>query len=205
MLGSSAGGSGEFAWLAVFGVRDDDVENLRTVPVGDRIQLHSLWIERGSIVLDVIEAGPNDAACCPTQVSRKTYVLRGGVLEQLSSEARGALGVSLLAGNEWRLAAMDGESLPTGVQPPLVHFEGKTLSGFAGCNRFTATVTESKPGEIDIAPATVTRMTCPPPRTHLERQFLQRLEAVYRYSYTGGDLVLGWRDATGSGTLRFRK
>jgi heat shock protein HslJ len=138
-------------------------------------------------------------------MSRKTYVLRGGALEQHSSEVRGVLGVNMLAGSEWQLATMDGEPLPAGVERPLVLFEGETLRGFAGCNRFTATVKESKPGEIDIALAAVTKLACPPPRMEFEQQFLRRLVAVYRYSYAVGDLVLSWQGADGRGTLAFRK
>jgi heat shock protein HslJ len=205
MLGSSGGGSGEFAHVAVFGVRDGAVATLGTAPVGDRTQLQSLWLERDAIVMDVIEAGPDDAACCPTQVSRKKFALQDGALKQVSSEVLGVLGVSMLAANEWQLARIDGEPLPGDVEPPLVLFERGTLRGFAGCNRFTATVKESKPGEIDIAPAAATQMACPQPRMELEQRFLQRLDAVNRYSYAGGDLVLDWRDASGSGALVFRK
>jgi len=88
VLGASTGGSGEFVHVAVFGIRDGALANLGTAPVGDRSQLQTLWLERGKILMDVIEAGPNDAACCPTQVARKTYGLEGGTLKQLSSEVR---------------------------------------------------------------------------------------------------------------------
>lgn len=205
MLGSTSGGSGEFAHLAVFGVRSGDVESLGTVLVGDRTQLQSLWLERGRIVMDVIEAGPGDAACCPTQVSRKTFALTNGALEPVSSAVRGVLGVSMLGATEWQLARMDGSPLPDGVEPPLVHFERDALRGFAGCNRFTATVKESKPGEIDITPAVTTKMACPPPRMDLEQQFLKRLDAVTRYAFAGGDLVLSGQSAGDGATLTFRK
>ena len=94
MLSSNAGGSGEFVHVAVFGVRDGALANLGTAAVGDRTKLQSLWLERGKVLMDVIEVGPNDAACCPTQVARKTYGLEGGEFKQLSSEVRGVLAIS---------------------------------------------------------------------------------------------------------------
>ena len=205
MLSSTSGGTGEFVHLAVFGVRDGVLANLGTVPVGDRVKLQSLWLERGKIVMDVIEVGPQDAACCGTQVTRKTFGLEGGALKQLSSEVRGVLALSMLAANEWTLLEIDGQRLPADVDAPLIHFADATLRGFSGCNRFTAPVKETKPGEIDIGPAAGTRKACPPPQMELEQKFLAQLDAVNRYTYLAGQLALGWQDGERSGTLLFRK
>jgi len=205
MVSSSSGGSGEFVYLAAFAVRDGQLVNLGTAPVGDRTKLQSLWLERGTIVMDVIEAGPDDAACCPTQVARKTYALEGGALKQVSSEVRGVLALSMLAANEWLLVEMDGQPLPAGVEPPLIHFERESVRGFAGCNRFTAPVKETKPGEIDIGPAAATKKACPPEQMELEQKFLAQLDAVDRYTYLAGQLGLSWTDGERSGLLRFRK
>jgi heat shock protein HslJ len=205
MLSSNSGGSGEFVWVAVFGTRDGKVANLGTAPVGDRTRLQAMWVERGKVVMDVIEAGPADAACCPTQVARKAYGFEGGTFKQLSSEVRGVLALSMLAANEWTLVEMDGKSLPAGIEPPLVHFENGTVRGFAGCNRFNATVTESKPGEIDVGPATATKKACPPAEMEIEQTFLAELDAVNRYWYLAGQLALGYQDGDRAGVLLFRK
>ena len=138
MLSSNAGGSGEFVSLAVFGMRDGAFANVATVPVGDRVRLQSLWLERGKVIMDVIEPGPNDAACCPTQVSRKTFGYDDGTFKQVSSEVRGMLALSMLSANEWTLVEIDGQPLSADLDPPLIHFEAQRLRGFAGCNRFTA-------------------------------------------------------------------
>lgn len=205
LLSSNAGGSGEFVYLAVFGMRDGAFANLATVPVGDRVRLQSLWIERGKVIMDVIEPGPDDAACCPTQVARKTFGYDGGTFKQASSEVRGMLAVSMLSANEWTLVEIDGQPLPQGVDPPLVHFEGEKLRGFAGCNRFTASVQETKPGEIDIGAAAAEKKACPPPQMELEQKFLTQLEAVNRYGYVAGQLALTWAEGDKAGTLLFRK
>ena len=205
MLSSNSGGSGELVYLAVFGVRDGSFANLATVPVGDRVRLQSLWVERGKVIMDVIESGPNDAACCPTQVARKTFGYDGGAFKQVSSEVRGMLAVSMLGANEWTLVEIDGQPVPPEVDPPLIHFEGQKLRGFAGCNRFTASVTETKPGEIGIGAAAAEKKACPPPQMELEQKFLTQLVAVNRYSYVAGQLALTWADGDKAGTLLFRK
>jgi heat shock protein HslJ len=205
VLSSESGGSGTFVHVAVFGVRDGALANLGTALVGDRTKLQSLWLERGKILMDVVEAGPDDAACCPTQVARKTYAMEGGALKQLSSEVRGMLALSMLAANEWQLVEMDGQPLATGIEAPLIHFEADKVRGFSGCNRFTAPVKETKPGEIDIGPAAGTKMACPQPQMDLEQRFLAQLEAVNRYGYLAGQLALSWQDADQAGVLVFRK
>lgn len=205
LLSSNSGGSGEFVYLAVFGMRDGAFANLATVPVGDRVRLQSLWLERGKVIMDVIEPGPNDAACCPTQVARKTFGYDGGTFKQVSSEVRGMLAVSMLGANEWTLVEIDGRPVPKDVDPPLIHVEAGKMRGFAGCNRFTASVTETKPGEIDIGAAAAEKKACPPPQMELEQKFLAQLVAVNRYSYVAGQLALTWADGDKAGTLLFRK
>ena len=205
VLSSNTGGSGEFVHLAVFGTRDGAVTNLGTAPVGDRTRLQSVWLERGKVLMDVIEAGPEDAACCPTQVARKTYGFEGGQFKQLSSEVRGVLALSMLAANEWQLVEIDGQPLPAGIDPPLIHFERDSVRGFAGCNRFNASITESKPGEVVIGPAAGTKMACPPEKMELEARFLDQLAKVNRYGYVAEQLALTWQDGERIGTLLFRK
>lgn len=205
MLGSSGGAGGEMVHVAVFGMRDGTLANLGTAPVGDRARLQSLWLERGKVVMDVIEIGPEDAACCPTQVARKTYGMEGGTFKQLSSEVRGVLAMSMLGANEWTLVEIDGEPVPAGVEAPLIHFAADKLRGFAGCNRFTAPVSETKPGEIDIGAAAAEKKGCPEPQMALEQKFLTQLDAVSRYGYLAGQLALSWEDGERSGMLLFRK
>jgi len=205
LLSSTTGGSGEMVYVAVFGMRDGALQNLGTAPVGDRTKVQSVWLEKGRIVMDVVEAGPNDPACCPTQVARKTFGMEGGSLKQQSSEVRGVLGISMLAANEWTLVEMDGQPLPAGVEPPLVLFERDTVRGFAGCNRFNATVKETKPGEIEIGLAAGTRKACPQPAMDVEDRFLAELGKVRSYTFLAGQLALTWRDGDSVGTLLLKK
>jgi heat shock protein HslJ len=205
LLGASGGGSGEFVHLAAFAVRDGQLVNLGTSPVGDRVRVQSVWLERGKVVMDVVEAGPADAACCPTQVARKTYALADGTLRQESSEVRGVLAISMLAANEWQLVSMDGQPLPAGVDPPLIHFERDSMRGFAGCNRFNASIKESQPGQVEVGPPAGTKMACPSPAMELEQAFLERIARTRSYTFLAGQLAFAWQDGERSGTLVFGK
>ena len=205
LLSSNSGGSGEFVYVAVLGVRDGKLVNLGTAQVGDRAKVRNVWLEQGRIVMDLVEAGPKDAACCPTQMARKTYAMDGGALKQSKSEALGTVTIGTLATNEWQLAQIDGQPLAAGVKPPVIHFEVSSVRGFAGCNRFTAPVKEITPGEIDIGPAAATKMACPPEQMELEQKFLAQLDKVNRYSFMAGQLALSWQDKSSGGVLLFSK
>ncbi len=205
MLSSNSGGSGEFVYVAAFGVRDGKLENLGTAEVGDRTKLQNLWAQGGKVVMDVVEAGPADPACCATQLARKTYAFEGGALKQTKSDVLGTLTVSTLSANEWQLVSIGGQPLPADTKPPLIHFEREGIRGFAGCNRFTASVKETAPGVIEIGPAAATRMACPGPEMDLEQTFLAGLAKVNGYTFLAGRLALTWSDKDGSGLMLFAK
>jgi len=84
LLTQSSGGSGVNVFLAVFVMRGERVANLSTVLVGDEAQPSALTIGGGMIFLDIMEAGPGDAACCPTRQVRKTYRLGNRGLEPVT-------------------------------------------------------------------------------------------------------------------------
>jgi hypothetical protein len=84
LLTQSSGGTGANLYLAVFVLRGDKAENVSSILVGDRTQPSMLSIGGGMIFLDVVEAGPGDAACCPTQPARKTYRLGRHGLEPVT-------------------------------------------------------------------------------------------------------------------------
>jgi heat shock protein HslJ len=205
MLSSNSGGSGEFVYVAAFGVRDGKLVNLATAEVGDRTKLQNLWLQGGKVIMDVVEAGPKDPACCPTQLARKTYVLEGGALKQSKSEVLGTLTIGALAANEWQLVSIDGQPVPADAKPPVIHFERDSVRGFAGCNRFSAPIKETAPGQIDIGLAAANRMACPGPEMDLEQKFLATLDKVSGYTFLAGRLALTWTGKDGGGILLFSK
>lgn len=205
MLSSNSGGSGELVYVAVFATRDGKLVNLATAMVGDRTKLQNLWLQQGRVVMDVVEAGPKDPACCPTQLARKTYALEGGALKLAKSEVLGTLTTGTLAANEWQLISMDGKPLPEGAKPPVIHFELGDVRGFAGCNRFTAPIKETAPGVIVVGPAAATRMSCPEPAMQVEQAFLRALEETAGYTFLAGRLALTRSGKEGNGTMLFSK
>lgn len=69
LLNLSSGGTGQLLYLAVVARRDGRPVNLATELVGDRIQVRGARISGRSVYLDVVQAGPEDAACCPGEVA----------------------------------------------------------------------------------------------------------------------------------------
>jgi len=153
--------------------------------------------------MDVVEAGPKDPACCPTQLARKTYAMDGGALKQSKSETMGTITIGTLAAIEWMLVSIEGQPVPEGIKPPIVHFEINSVRGSAGCNRFNATVKETAPGELQIGPPAATKMACPPAEMEFEQKFLALFEKASRYTFVAGQLALTGKD--GTGTLIFSK
>lgn len=205
MLSSNSGGSGEFVYVAAFGIRDGKLVNLGTAAVGDRTKLQNLWLQGGKVMMDVVEAGPSDAACCPTQLARKAYAFDGGALKEAKSDVFGTLTVATLTANEWQLVSIGGQPLPADSKAPVIHFEREGIRGFAGCNRFSASVKETAAGVIEVGPPAATRMACPGPEMDLEQQFLAELAKVNGYTFLAGRLALTWSGKDGSGMLLFAK
>ncbi len=84
LLVESSGGSGSFIYIAALARRGGVVENTGTNLVGDRVQIRSIVIDGGEIRLEVIQQGPEDAACCPTQKASRIWVLGGNGLVEKS-------------------------------------------------------------------------------------------------------------------------
>jgi heat shock protein HslJ len=205
LLSTNSGGSGEFVHVAVFGIRDGRAVSLAMAPLGDRVKLHKLWVEQGRIQMDVIEAGPKDPACCPTQLARKSFTFQGGALKQESSDVVGSLSVNLLSATDWVLAEMDGQRLDPAGRPPTLLVQHDNVVGFGGCNRYTGALKETSPGTITVGPLASTRKACPAAEMDLEDKFTSRMNKVTSYTFLAGQLALTWGDKQGGGLLVFSR
>jgi heat shock protein HslJ len=193
MLTESSGGSGTFQYLAVVG-RDGGKlpKNLGTARVGDRVQTIRAWIENGAILMDVVQAGPGDAMCCPTQVTHRTWKLRSGTLEEISTRATGKLSLKILEGTEWVLSRFNWND-PAPAEPEVtLTFSESKAAGAGGCNRYFGGVEESSPGEISFGPLGATMMACSDEAMALERRYHQALEGVTSYSFIAEQLALSY-------------
>lgn len=207
LVWSSTGGSGTFDYLAILD-RDADgaVINRATAPLGDRVKVRSAAIEGGRVVVDVVQAGPEDAACCPGQKMRRTFALEGEAMQETSTEDEGRLSLADLAG-EWKLLRLgNDEAMPEGIEITL-QFQDTTIAGKAACNRYTGSVAPGdSPGSLSLAgPMAMTRMMCPPLLMEWEQRYAAALEGLAQFTFVAGKLVLSWRADDESGTLVFAR
>ena len=73
VIWQSSGGSGTFNYIALAAFEGGKAVNVATAEVGDRVRIQAAAIENGIIRLEVIEHGPDEPACCPTQKATRRY------------------------------------------------------------------------------------------------------------------------------------
>jgi len=66
ILAENSGGSGIFVYVAAMIDQDGVPINQATRLLGDRVQINSLVVENGEIVVNMVTQGPDDPFCCPT-------------------------------------------------------------------------------------------------------------------------------------------
>ncbi len=88
----NGGGSGNFVHLGVMENQAGEAVHVASVLLGDRVDVRDLYIgeaggaEQRTIVVEMIEQGPDDPLCCPTQHVRKRFGFVNGALTLLSQE-----------------------------------------------------------------------------------------------------------------------
>jgi heat shock protein HslJ len=183
----------------------DAVVNLGTTMVGDRVQVKTGFIADGLITLDLIQAGPGEAACCPTQKALAGWRLIDGSLTPTESVITGTLSLEDLQGPEWHLAAIGWDD-PVLEEPGVViRFDGDKVTGTGGCNGYFGTVTSDAPGQLEFSAMGTTMMACPDPVMDLERRYLRALAAGSSYTFVAGRLVIGCETDDGPVALIFRR
>lgn len=101
LLWTSSGGSGTFDYIAVVDRgADGKAVNTGTAPLGDRVKVQSAEVVDGQLVFEVVQAGPNDAMCCPGQRVRRTFALKDSGLTEISSEDLGRVSPTGPEGSE---------------------------------------------------------------------------------------------------------
>lgn len=191
LLAENSGGSGSFGYLAVLAGTSVGSTSLETAPIGDRVQIQSASIQEQELLIQVIEAGPDDAACCPSNKALRRWTLEGARLAEGEAESAGTLSVADLEGLEWHLEEM-GAATDFGEGAPITMvFDTGRVAGHSGCNRYMgAAEAGGMPGEISLGQLAGTMMACPDPLMQLERTYLGALGQVTRFGFKAGRLVL---------------
>jgi len=196
LLAVSTGGSGTFTYLAVVGERNGQAVNIATAPLGDRVAVRDLRIEDRTIVVDVLQAGADDAMCCPGELATRRWRLEGHTLTETppGGETTSRLSLETLGAGTWVLSSWSfDESAPSSPEVTLQLSEGR-LVGSSGCNTYTTSATPGDmPGDVTIGPVAGTRMMCPDAEMDVEGRFLTQLAGVTKYGFMLGQLALTYR------------
>lgn len=206
LLWTSSGGSGTFDYLAAMGRRGDQVVNLATTEIGDRVKIRDARLSEGRIVLNVVQAGPEDAACCPSEKATRTWILQTDRLVEQEPAITGKLSLADLMGPEWVLTHFSwDEPAPEEPEVTLV-FEAERIAGKSGCNNFFGAAEEGGdiPGSISIGQVGATRMMCPEEIMAVEDRFQRQLTGVTQYSFLAGKLALTWQNDGTAGVMLFK-
>jgi len=204
LLASNSGGSGTFGYIAVMTRRGDQIIDLGTAKLGDRVRVRVGRSVGDKLQIDVIQAGPQDAACCPSQKATRTFTLRDAALVEGPVTITGTLSLADLDGTHWILKRFAWNA-PVPPEPKLsLAFDGTRITGSSGCNRFSTEAKEGKlPGEMSVGLIAGTRMACPEQVMALEDRFLETLGAVHHYTFLTGNLILSWTRGDVGGTMIF--
>ena len=115
-------------------------------------------------------------------------------------------GVSTLEGTSWTATGVnngrDAVVSSAATESVTAAFDADgVVSGFAGCNTYTAGYETAGDDAISISEVATTRMACADDAMELEQQFVAALQNATAYTIAGDTLTL--RDAGGSTQLTF--
>lgn len=136
-----------------------------------------------------------------TAVALSMLVLIAGLAAGCGSDSEtAAVDTSVLEGTPWVLTSGSG-----GITPPegvalSALFDAGTVSGSAGCNRFTSSYTVDG-SKMTIGMIATTQIACPPPLDAVEQAYLAALGKVAGWQAEADGLLLS--DAGGAELLRY--
>lgn len=209
LLNYAPGGTGQLLYLAVVARREGKIENVATALIGDRVQVRDVRIEQNRILVDVVRAGPNDAMCCPGEVTTLGWTLEpNGKLDPFIVTAKPQrLTLETLGNTAWVLRSWDFKD-PAPKQPTVtLIFKDGRFTGSSGCNNYFAPAKEkgNMPGDVEVGPAGTTRKSCPNNEMAVERRFLDQLVRVRKFSFLVTQLTLSWEKEGVWETMLFDK
>ncbi len=205
LVTENSGGTGHFLYVVPLTTIDGVVQQLGSVLVGDRVNLRSVDVKDGTIVMQTIEGGPGDAACCPTHKGTRAWAMQDGVLTETVSEIEGPLSLADLAGPEWVLKAFNNkEAAPeTPVVTLQINLEENKVVGSSGCNNYFGSLESSEARKLTIGPLAGTMMMCPPEVMDVETRYLKALGEAEGYGFFLGRMAINYPGGENYGVLLF--
>ena len=195
LLNYAPGGTGQLLYLAVVARKNGKIQNVATTLIGDRVQIRGVRVEPKRIFVDVVQAGPKDAMCCPGEVATRAWTLEpGGKLKPFIVTAKPVrLSLETIGSTEWILRSWDLKA-PAPKQPTVtLTFKDGRFTGSSGCNNYFAPVKEGDiPGDVEVGAMGTTRKACPNNEMSVERRFLDQLVRVRKFSFLVTQLALSW-------------
>ena len=207
LLAESGGGTGIFYYLAVVEKKDDKLHTIATTMIGDRVQIVETGSEKGVIVVTMLQAGPDDAACCPADLVRRTFTLKGNALQEGKRTGKAdRLTPDVIAGVTWVLTGWNRDE-PAPLEPEItLEYKDGKFAGSSGCNRYFTDVSAGEvPGYISVGMIGATMMMCPPPINKAEMRFQKQLEGITGFGFDSGHLVLGYSKGENGGAMFFER
>lgn len=189
VVAESSGGSGSYLYVTALRASDQG-RPLPVALIGDRVQLRDLSIDSGQVLMSVVQAGEQDAMCCPGEMASRRWVLGDGVLQEQEVEVTGRLSLQAVSG-DWRLAEWNWQEPVDAAIEITLTIDGTALAGSSGCNRYNAQATEGDAaGDLSIGPVAGTRMMCPEPQMAAEQRYLTALGGAVKFGFLNGRLAI---------------
>ena len=208
VLVTDPGGSGTFYYLHVMVGQNGEPAEVAYIPLGDRVQISSIAIQNNQIMVDMVQAGPDDPMCCPSQQVIKTYELQGDQLVETSSQVVGgeAEASSAIVGIIWNWEGFMDQAEQNDIVVPnpdayrLELLPDGTYAAKADCNLAGGNYTlEGASLTLQLGPTTMAE--CGP--DSLYNEYLALLSQVATYVREGDNLYLNLM--ADAGDMKFSK
>jgi len=207
LLAARGGGSGENIYMAVVRFEDGELKNLDTVLIGDRVQIRKAGFGKEHIFFELVQAGPDDAMCCPGELDMVGWLLKDDALVPLEVKTiPRRLSLDIIAETEWVLTWWDLDE-PAPADPQItLGYQDDRMVGNSGCNNYFAAATAGdQPGDFTMGPFGGTMMACPEDVMAVEQRYLAQMGSVKKYGFLAGMLALTYEFDGSMGVMLFER
>jgi hypothetical protein len=205
LIASRSGGTGENTYLALVRNSGGAPVNTATVLIGDRVQIRSGTLQGRRVVLDVVQAGPSDALCCPGELATRSWdYVRSGLQESAAPDSTRRLTLDAMGSGEWVLRKWSRDELAPGERRVTLRVVDGILSGRAACNGYSARPRPGDmPGLFTTGPIVSTRMACPDSVMKIESRYFDLLGKARQFGFLAGRLVVSYEVNGVGGAMTF--